>query len=226
MVDVQLIRIRLVLGGARNALARLLEVEDQRVVDGRRVLFVRLGVKPLCAVSARSRGKKTKAGVPTSVPLHLQHSLTVAHDGNEPQSVRQHLVLDYRGVVEDVAVLDGERVHLGHHDAAERIRNRSVDMLQVEFRAVLVVAEEIHLESLFLRRASAPAPAPRPPPQSPTTHIPEGFQIPLVVLARPVAWEIVAGDIRDRLGVDANNLRRLELGENRRLRAGRYISGV
>lgn len=86
------------------------------------------------------------------MPLHATHSLMVPHNWDKPEPVCQYLVLNDAGVVENVAVLDGKAVHFGHHDPSEGIRNRCVDMDEVEFGIVSIVAEEIHPERLTPQR--------------------------------------------------------------------------
>jgi hypothetical protein len=97
--------------------------------------------------------------------------------------VRKNLILDHRRVVEEVALLDREAVHLGHHDPPERIDDAGVYVHQVELGVVLVVAEKVDSQVFA-----------------------ELFEAPGVVFAGPVPREVVAGDVADAFGVDADNL--------------------
>jgi len=132
----------------------------------------------------------------------------VSDDGDEPQTGREDLVVDHGGVVEEVALLDGEGVDLRHHDPAEGIGDRRVDVHEVEFGVVTIIAEKVNAEVV--------------------TKLGE---VPGVVFAWPVSGEVVAGNVRYRLSVDADNLQLIvvRIGCNTKwiaLASTTYISAV
>jgi hypothetical protein len=118
------------------------------------------------------------------VPLHeLVQAVLAALERDEAQPVAQHLVLDHARVVVDPDVLDGEGGDLGDHDAAEGVGDGGVEPDEAEGGVMLAVLVEDDAEL-----------------------VPEGFDVPGVVLAGVVAGEVGRGDVCDCFCVDADDL--------------------
>lgn len=129
------------------------------------------------------------AGRGLLVPLEeLVEALAPALEGHEAQAVGEHLVLDDRGIVLDVDVLDGEGGDLGQQDAAEGVGDGGVDAYERKGGQELVVLVEVDGEA-----GAEPVDA-------------EG-----VVFAGEVARVVCRGVVGDRLEVDVDRLRKLVL---------------
>eukprot|EP00968_Pinguiococcus_pyrenoidosus_P000501 scaffold31_cov263-Pinguiococcus_pyrenoidosus.AAC.7 len=120
------------------------------------VLLVLLGSRPAQHVHTKHRGVGVRHGVLVAA-VHLRQVVRVQLDGHEAQAVRQHLVVDDAGVIQDVHLLDGHGRHLGQHDAPQRICQGHVGAHQVEHDALV---DSALAASAGPRRS---APAARPP---------------------------------------------------------------
>lgn len=153
-------------------LARHVELQPHRVV--------------VEAAGVRVRVVAPGAGLGLPVPPQVvPQALLAALERYQAQPVRQHLVLYHRRVVVDEDVLDGQRRHLGQHDAAEGVGDGGVDAHEREGRVELVVLVEVHLE-------------PRP----------EYLEREGVVLAREVARVVRRDGVCHGFRVDAYGLHR------------------
>ena len=118
------------------------------------------------------------------VPLdEVEQTMLAALQRDEAESGSQNFVLDDRGVVRDINVLNGEGRNLCDTDATECISDRGVNADQGERCVERVVVIKLDLQILL-----------------------ELLQIPGVVLSGVVAREISGGDIVDSLKIDADNL--------------------
>lgn len=137
-VDVRVVvglgRVRLVGRGVLVGRARHVELEAHRVVVEAAGVVV-LGVGGLL------------------VPLEeVLQALAAALERDQAQAVRQHLVLDHRGVVLDEDVLNRQRRDLGNEDAAECVGEGGVEADEreggVELLVLVKVDGKVGLEAL------------------------------------------------------------------------------
>ena len=118
------------------------------------------------------------------VPLEeVVQALLAAGEGDQAQTMTEHLVLDHRGVVPHEDVLDGQRRDVGDHDAAEGVGDGGVDADERELSLIWVVLVEFYAHALA-----------------------ELFDVPRVVLAGVKAGEVGGCDIGDGFGVDVDGL--------------------
>ena len=171
VVDVQLVRVCLA-GYCALQAAFLPGALDVQVQD--------------CAVEVRGAAGALVVVGRLDVPLHPLQALGVAAEGNQAQAVGEHFVLDYRRVLVDEDVFDGEGGDLGEQDAAEGVCDRRVYAGEREGGVVGSGAGvEVDIEVLVLSVCVL-----EPRSWNGQSCLLEVIQVPLVVLAGPVSGEI------------------------------------
>lgn len=127
---------------------------DARVVEGLcRVRLAGGGVRVAGALDAQAQldGVVVEGALAAllglAIPLQeLVQALGVSGEGNEAEAVGEDLVLDHRGIVLNVDVLDGDGGDLGDEGTAEGVCNGGVDADEGEGGFVLGIVVELDAE--------------------------------------------------------------------------------